>query len=129
MRGMEKIVIQGIDITKEFLEEIASGDKMAAVRAKAQAMAAGKLNAMQNRTMNELCGELIGRIPVESYHYWGRRLGYECWRDNTFLREYFRDNPETKVNAKSERSMIMKTADFPSAGGMRIRTARGRWSR
>lgn len=36
-------------------------------------------------------------IPPESYHYWGQRLGYECWQDKAFCLEYLRDNPECRV--------------------------------
>lgn len=31
-------------------------------------------------------------IPVMDYHYWGLRLGYECWNDKQFVAEYQRDN-------------------------------------
>ena len=42
-------------------------------------------------------------ITPEAYHYWGRRLGYECWRDKQFLREFKRDNPACRINAKGTR--------------------------
>lgn len=31
-------------------------------------------------------------IPLMDYHYWGLRLGYECWSDKEFVEEYKRDN-------------------------------------
>jgi hypothetical protein len=43
-------------------------------------------------------GQKIASIPLDSWHYWGHRLGYECWEDKTFLREFLRDNPETDFN-------------------------------
>lgn len=45
----------------------------------------------------------LGRPRLEvdtvAYHYWGQRLGYECWRDEGFLREFERDNPDARVHA------------------------------
>jgi hypothetical protein len=42
-------------------------------------------------------GRLRMRIDPSLYHYWGKTLGYECWKDSQFLREVERDNPETRV--------------------------------
>ena len=51
--------------------------------------------------------EGMGRVRMEVdstvYHYWGRRLGYKCWRDEAFLREMERDNPEMRVNCGGTR--------------------------
>jgi hypothetical protein len=47
------------------------------------------------------------RIPVDSYHYWGQRLGYECWRDKDFVKGFLRDNPECKVNSKAENTTLL----------------------
>jgi len=45
--------------------------------------------------------EGLGRVRMaitpEAFHYWGRRLGYECWRDKQFLNEFERDNPSVRV--------------------------------
>ena len=39
------------------------------------------------------------------YHYWGQRLGYECWEDEQFVREFLRDNPECRVKSRSGKIM------------------------
>jgi hypothetical protein len=39
-------------------------------------------------------------VDSYAYHYWGQRLGYECWHDKQFLREFWRDNPDARVKAK-----------------------------
>jgi hypothetical protein len=44
-------------------------------------------------------------IPAESYHYWGKRLGYSCWSDNKFKAEYKRDNPWCTVAQPSKSSV------------------------
>ena len=33
------------------------------------------------------------------HHYWGKRLGYGCWNDRKFIKEYLRDNPESRVKS------------------------------
>lgn len=40
-------------------------------------------------------------IDPISYHYWGQRLGYECWEDDAFRREYRRDNPSSRIKTLS----------------------------
>ena len=42
-------------------------------------------------------GQHKARIETTSYHYWGNRLGYDCWGDSQFKKEYLRDNPEARV--------------------------------
>jgi hypothetical protein len=40
------------------------------------------------------------RINATSFHYWGQRLGYECWNDPQFCREYLRDNEYARVRSR-----------------------------
>ena len=47
---------------------------------------------VQYRSMNGL-GSLTTRVPADAFHFWGQKLGYQCWSDKAFLREYRRDNP------------------------------------
>jgi hypothetical protein len=55
-----------------------------------------KENAGEHRAMNGL-GRLRMVVGPDAFHYWGRRLGYECWRDKAFLNEFERDNPAVRV--------------------------------
>jgi hypothetical protein len=48
-------------------------------------------------------GRLRMAITSEAFHYWGRRLGYECWKDKQFLREFERDNPSVRVKSTGTR--------------------------
>ena len=43
-------------------------------------------------------GRLRLRIDPYTYHYFGQRLGYKCWHDKQFFREFERDNPYARVN-------------------------------
>lgn len=86
-------------------------------------------------------GQMDIHIHPESFHYWGQRLGYECWDDPTFLAEYKRDNPASRPNVINDRLTVtvaralqgrgvkVKATAFvraAPAGGIRGR--RGRWA-
>lgn len=75
-----------------------------------------KVNARlrQRRVAAELGGNRkaangLGRPRLEvdtyAYHYWGKRLGYQCWKDRQFLREFERDNPDCRVRAKGTKEI------------------------
>lgn len=51
-------------------------------------------------------GQMTARIPPSSYHYWGKRLGYDCWNDDQFLREFLRDNPEVAVRNYTKKTVV-----------------------
>jgi hypothetical protein len=42
-------------------------------------------------------GEVEFQIHAAFYHYWGQRLGYECWEDAQFVKEFLRDNEDARV--------------------------------
>lgn len=48
------------------------------------------------------------RLEVDDYvyHIWGQKLGYHCWKDPQFLREFERDNPHARVKAGGTKLQI-----------------------
>ena len=50
-------------------------------------------------------GEVKFQIHPKFFHYWGQRLGYECWEDPQFVHEFLRDNPECRVQNESTKIM------------------------
>lgn len=60
---------------------------------------AGERRAIRGREGDG--GEVEMMIDPISYHYWGNRLGYECWDDKQFRAEYLRDNPESRIKSLS----------------------------
>lgn len=59
--------------------------EMAQVQAREMAVAAKFLG------MDKVVGgdmRVNARIPPMVYHYWGQRLGYECWEQKEFLEGY-----------------------------------------
>ncbi len=75
-------------------------------------------------------GEVEMMIHPTSYHYWGQRLGYECWDDPTFRREYRRDNPVARVKSVSEKLTIVKPDLVPNTSALKRGPTgkRGRWA-
>jgi hypothetical protein len=51
-------------------------------------------------------GRMRMRIDPTLYHYWGTKLGYDCWKDNQFLNEVERDNPEVRVKSGGTRLQV-----------------------
>ncbi len=53
----------------------------------------------------------LGRVRMEvdtyAYHYWGQRLGYKCWKDEAFLSEYERDNPNVRVKCRGVKEITV----------------------
>ena len=64
---------------------------------------------MERKTVEGL-GQVMMSVDPTAYHFWGQKLGYQCWKDKTFRREFARDNPEVRV--KTEVKAIGKGMDF-----------------
>ena len=59
----------------------------------------GVAGAARDESHTTSFGQHKARIEPTSYHYWGKRLGYGCWNDRKFMKEYLRDNPESRVKS------------------------------
>ena len=51
-------------------------------------------------------GRLRMRVDGTAFHYWGQRVGYGCWKDEQFLKEFERDNPEARVRCGGTRMQV-----------------------
>lgn len=51
-------------------------------------------------------GECVARVDNISFHYWGKRLGYDCWNDKQFMKEYLRDNPQSRTRSGGTRIQV-----------------------
>lgn len=63
---------------------------------------------------NGFGGEIAIRVHAESFHYWGQRKGYECWKDDQFKREYWRDNPASRVKNHARQTTVAVPANVPT---------------
>lgn len=89
--------------------------------ARAQFAAIGRTG--HNRTFlperSGVGGYLGSRVHPESFHYWGQRLGYACWNDPGFVREYLRDNDYARVENRPRQT----TVRVPEKRGINFRSA------
>jgi len=106
----ENIIVPGAgDLTKEVIEELRTARNLEEVNASVrQRKLAQAEQVVSNGTRKNLSfGRLRMRIAPEAYHYWGKRLGYECWDDQQFLREFERDNESVRINSRSEKVSVL----------------------
>lgn len=69
-------------------------------------------------------GEWGNRVHPVSYHYWGQRLGYECWSDAEFTREYHRDNCYCRTRNTTTHTTVGYVRGMEAAKGFLRRTGR-----
>ena len=83
----------------------------------------GERRAMKGGDVGGYCEMMIDPI---SYHYWGQRLGYECWEDAQFRREYLRDNPASRVKTTSSATLSLAGAAYLKRRNARAAVKAGR---
>ena len=93
----ERIIVDGMDITDEVLEELREMERRDVFIAEAEQAEIARLAGQEVR-MFEL-GEQVLQVTPESFDYWGQRLGYACWHDKQFRREFARDNEAARVKS------------------------------
>lgn len=105
--GITESIAESIpsDLLKPMLEEFRTGWNLRKIQAEANRKLMGQLNQKHHGFVEGL-GQMKMRIDPDSYHYWGLRLGYSCWRDEQFQNEYLRDNPQCRVNSKSHKTSL-----------------------
>jgi len=67
-------------------------------------------------------------IDPASYHFWGQKLGYECWDDAGFRREYLRDNPVARVKSAGRIGAATVAMTRNQAPRTAVHGRRGRWA-
>lgn len=92
------------DLYKPLLDEFRRGWHREQVLGRIEAKKASGLAKNYHRGVDGL-GRLRARIPASSFHYWGQRLGYQCWKDESFLREFLKDNDLEVKGGKTKLSV------------------------
>ncbi len=90
-------------------QELRNGDLLDQIQARAQQHVIGRANHRPHRSIDGL-GQKVASVDVASYHHWGQRLGYACWKDKQFVGEYLRDNPQARVISGGTRPQVGYTA-------------------
>lgn len=106
-------------LRKEVERELLFGWKLKEAAAHHQAKQLGIFHKnLEAKDLGKV-GRKIASIPPESYHYWGQRLGYECWNDKQFMAEFLRDNPECGINY-GKRTMVGGAKEFVDQFGKKL---------
>ena len=93
-----------MEVTKQFLEELREGKLIDFVQAKKEQEQAAK-ERQQRRFFGDQ-GEVKFQVHSKFYHYWGQRLGYDCWKDEQFVREFLRDNESARIKSHSNKIQV-----------------------
>lgn len=64
-------------------------------------------------------GQVGMMVHPASFHYWGQRLGYDCWKDPQFVREYLRDNPAARVRSHARQTTVVVPEVSPTLAARR----------
>lgn len=99
----------------EVERELLHGWRLREVKAEHEAKQIAHFGHTNEANDIEGIGRLVARIPPDAYHMWGTRLGYECWSDKQFLKEFLRDNPEVAVR-NYVKTACVNGAIFDSSG-------------
>lgn len=51
-------------------------------------------------------GQTVLSITPDSFHFWGQKLGYQCWKNKQFRREFARDNPDARVRTVPRKTCL-----------------------
>jgi hypothetical protein len=89
--------------TEDVLEELNRLDMAQLKIAEIEQQGAAK---RRGERFHHLDGEAQMQVHPKFFHYWGQRLGYDCWNDEQFMREFQRDNPEVRIKSRSRNITI-----------------------
>lgn len=93
-------------ITNDIVQELRQGFHMNRVRAAVEAKRIAQATHADSFKSVDGLGQMVARIPADAFHYWGQRLGYQCWEDTSFMREFLRDNPECRVKSAGTKLQV-----------------------
>ena len=102
-------------LRKEVERELLNGWRMQETAAYSQAKQQASFRHANAAKSLEGVGQLKAQIPLSAFHYWGQRLGYECWDDKTFVNDFIKHNPEIAVKNRVKRTVV-NGAIFTSDG-------------
>lgn len=94
------------DLRDRVKEELLNGWRNQEVEARKVAKQNGHFDRFNEHRAVEGIGRPIAKIPLAAFHYWGQRLGYECWEDDQFLKEFLRDNQEVAVTNYAKKTVV-----------------------
>ena len=99
LAGLDEQTLDGV------IKEFRNGWQKQKVEARAAQKRLGQSNQKEHRGVDGL-GKLKAQISSDSYHYWGQRLGYQCWQDKAFMDQYLKQNPQCKTQGGATKLQV-----------------------
>ena len=101
------VSLEGLDegLVSGMLDEFKTGWNRQKVVARAAQKRLGQTNQTERKSVDGL-GAMKAQISADSFHYWGQRLGYDCWKDKQFMDNYLSENPQCRVKSKGTKLQV-----------------------
>jgi hypothetical protein len=126
-RTLALLGVTRADVLRELQYRAAKKREKMLKRMAAAQRAGGERRIVRDAEGNGGAVEMM--IDPVSYHYWGQRLGYQCWEDAQFRREYLRDNDVARVKTIGKCGAVTAAMIRTRRGARRGPVGkRGRWS-
>lgn len=100
----ESAIEAGID-EKELMQELCEGVHYETYQAEARQKRIDEANRRIERCWRDGLGEPVMSIDTSLFLHWAV-LEPGCWQDETFRREFLRDNPGCRVKARSPNTTV-----------------------
>ena len=84
-------------LKKAIIEELKNAYRMEMVQSGINHRKIAKFNYNNEARSIDGVGELKMRVDPTHFHYYGAKYGYDCWRDEGFIKDVGKVHPELKV--------------------------------
>lgn len=87
MLGTEEIIVGKENLTKDIWGSLADifRAELAGAESEQKKLMEAEKRVSGGERKNLPFGRLRMKVCPEVYHFWGGKLGYECWKDKSFL--------------------------------------------
>lgn len=118
--GEERIVYGGHDITNEVMEVLQKRRALAVLAATKRLDVAAKVGRERFHIEDKESGGYVQfQIDPVFYHAFGQKWGYGCWRDEEFIKDTLRKNPQCRVESRSRKTTVGGRGQRAEVGGQR----------
>lgn len=111
-------------VVNELVKGRQARDVLTLQRAPEHQLRVARENNVQHQSIDGI-GQPTLNIASDAYHYWGQRLGYQCWNDKQFLREFKRDNPAARIKSTGTRIQSGSAGEARPVSSLRFRKSYG----
>ena len=125
MDGEERIVIKGVgDITDEVKAKLRERRALAVLEASKRLDLAAKAGRERFHIEDRSGGGYVQfMIDPVFYHAFGQKWGYDCWRDEDFVRDTIKKNEACRVVSRARKASVSFTLTGAGMGRPRASVA------